>query len=69
MGVLLTDEEIQELNTKAHRILSCIGCDIIAKAQLKKVALDLGRKCTKTKGRSSFVEVYVQALLKEVEDD
>ena len=35
--ILLTKEEIEKLNAGAHRPLSCIGCDIIALAQVKKV--------------------------------
>ena len=35
--IVLTKEEIEKLNAGAHRPLSCIGCDIIAKAQVKKV--------------------------------
>ena len=36
-GIVLTKEEIEKLNAGAHRQLSCIGCDIIAKEAVKKV--------------------------------
>ncbi|KKN33641.1 hypothetical protein LCGC14_0801800 [marine sediment metagenome] len=69
--MLLTDEEIRlslQSRPKITDMQSLVdNLQFIAKAQLKKVALDLDRKCTKTEGQSSFVEVYVQALLKEVQ--
>ena len=35
--IVLTKEEREKLNAGAHRQLSCIGCDIIAKEAVKKV--------------------------------
>lgn len=72
--MLLTDEEIKEAKVGYAAVLvngKPLVWDsdrAVAKVQLKKVAEDLGHKCARTEGKSSFIEVYIQALLEEVKE-